>query len=141
MKALKIISHPYTLIISFLMIIISGEHLGGFYALYLLLALFYGGIHSLLGVSGIVLLIIARNLKGRAQNSFSNILNIGGGLFMVLSIIVFFYMDKDGYNYGTFHQTVPIISLVLFCLIALVFLVRNLVQSFNRKRIDTTVSF
>jgi hypothetical protein len=141
MKALKIITHPYTLIISFLLIIISGEHLGGFYALYLLLALYYGGIHSLLGLSGIVLLIIARNLKGKAQNSFSNILNIGGAVFMILSLIVFFYLDKDGYNYGTFHQVVPIISLVLFSLIVLLFLGKNLVQTFNRKRIDTKVSF
>jgi hypothetical protein len=141
MKALKIITHPYTLITSFLLIIISGEHLGGFYALYILLALFYGGMHSLLGVSGVILLIVARNLKGKAQNSFSGILNIGGAIFMILSIIIFFYMDKDGYNYGTFHQTVPIISLILFGLLVLLFLSKNVVQTFIRKHVDTKVSF
>ena len=60
----SILSPFQHLITSFLLIIISGEHLGGFYALYLLLALFYGGIHSLLGLSGIVLLIIAVRLIG-----------------------------------------------------------------------------
>jgi hypothetical protein len=38
MKAYQIITHPYTLIASFCLILISGQHWGGFYLLYLLLA-------------------------------------------------------------------------------------------------------
>src|SRR5215203_641622 len=99
MKALKIITHPYTLIISFCLIIISGEHLGGFYALYLLLALYYGGIHSLLGLAAIILLIVGRNIKSRSKEKWLlTLLNLGGAVFMIFSLLVFFYRDKEGYN-------------------------------------------
>ena len=63
MKAIQVITHPVTLIISFLFILISGEHWGGFYILYLLLALPHGGLHALLGFVGIVILVIAMNKK------------------------------------------------------------------------------
>ncbi len=61
MRILKIITHPYIVIISFFAILISGEGFGGFYLLYLLLALPYGGIHSLLALIGIVLLLVNYN--------------------------------------------------------------------------------
>ena len=142
MKALKFIAHPYTLIISFLLIIISGEHLGGFYVLYLLLALYHAGIHSLLALAGIILLIVSKNISVKSKmNSLPNLLNIGGAVLLALSVIWFFYTDKEGYNYGTFYQFVPRLTLVLFGLIDLLFIGRNLFQSFNRKRIDTKVSF
>lgn len=120
---------------------ISGEHLGGFYALYLLLALYYGGIHSILALFGIILLIVARNKDVKTKfHALPNILNIGGAVFLVLSIVYFFYADKEGYNYGTFYQFVPRLSLILFGLIALIFIGKNLFQTFNRKSIGT-VSF
>ena len=142
MKALKVITHPYTLIISFLLIIISGEHLGGFYALYLLLALYYAGIHSLLGLGGIILLIVTKRtgIKNK-ETSWPNVLNIVGAVLLVLSLVWFFYWDKEGYNYGTFYQFIPRLSLILFGLTALLFIGRNLFQSFNRKSINTKVSF
>ena len=41
MKKIKIITHPVTLILCFFLILISGEHLGGFYLLYILLGLLF----------------------------------------------------------------------------------------------------
>ena len=142
MKALKFITHPYTLIVSFCLILISGEHLGGFYALYLLLALYYAGIHSLLGLGGIVVLIATRKrgVKNK-ENFWPNVLNIFGALLLIFSLVWFFYSDKDGYNYGTFYQFLPRLSLILFGLIAFLFIGRNLFQVFSGKRIDTKVSF
>ena len=142
MKALKIITHPYTLIISFLLVIISGEHLGGFYALYLLLALYYGGVHSLLGLSGIILLAVARTKGAKNKTSFlPGLLNIGGAVLIVFSLVWFFYADKEGYNYGTFYQFIPRLSLILFGLIALLFIGRNLFQILKGKSINTKMSF
>ena len=57
MKTFNILTHPLLLITSFLFILISGEHLGGFYLMYILIALPHGGIHSLLALTGIVLLV------------------------------------------------------------------------------------
>jgi len=141
MKALNIATHPVLLIVSFLFILISGEHLGGFYALYLLLALPHGWLHSILAVAGILILALSFNLKKNGRVISNNILNIVGAILLVLSIVVFFYADKEGYNYGTFYQTVPIISLVLFGSLTLLFIIKNLVQSFSKKRIDTNVSY
>ena len=79
MKAIQIITHPVTLIVSFLFILISGEHWGGFYILYLLLALPHGGLHALFGVMGIVMLVIALN-KNIQINRYTNssLLNLVG---------------------------------------------------------------
>ena len=135
-------SNPYTLIVSFCLILISGEHLGGFYALYLLLALYYAGIHALLGLGGIIVLIATRKTRNKIKEpAWPNILNIVGAALLILSLIWFFYWDKDGYNYGTFYQFVPRLSLILFGLIALLFIGRNLYQVFNGKKINTGVAF
>jgi hypothetical protein len=141
MKALKILTHPILLMISFLFILISGEHLGGFYALYLLLALPYGGMHSLIALAGILVLVISYNVYGRKPCLVQNILNIIGALLLVLSLISFFVTDKEGYNYGTFYQIVPVISLSLFGLLALLFLIKNVVESLSKRRMDTKVSY
>ena len=141
MKALNIATHPGLLIVSFLFILISGEHLGGFYALYILLALPHGWLHAILAVAGIFILLLSSNTNKNRRAISNNILNIVGAILLVLSIVVFFYADKEGYNYGTFYQTVPIISLVLFGFLALLFIIKNFVQSFSKKRIDTKVSY
>ena len=141
MKALKILTHPILLIISFLFVLISGEHLGGFYALYLLLALPHGGIHSLIALIGILVLVIGYNVYSRKPGLVQNILNIIGALLLVLSLASFFFSDKEGYNYGTFYQIVPVISLSLFGLLTLLFLIKNLVQIFNKRRMNTKVSY
>jgi cytochrome bd-type quinol oxidase subunit 2 len=119
MKLIKIITHPALLISSFCLIIISGEHWGGFYLLYLLLALPHGGIHAMIAVAGIILLL----LNKRKHSSFrrykiQQILYITGAICLVLSLYLFFHNDPKGYNLGTFEQWVPLISLALFGLLA-----------------------
>lgn len=131
MKAIKIITNPYTLIISFLMIIISGQHLGGFYIVYLLLALPHLGIHSILAVIGITLLLIIYHNKKRLS-VIEPIINMIGVLMLIASIFIFFYKDDEHYNYGTFYQLVPQITLFLFAFIALCFIVRNFVSVFRK---------
>lgn len=50
MKMIKLFTHPVVIIIAFLLILINGEHLGGFYLLYILLGLPHGAVHSLLAI-------------------------------------------------------------------------------------------
>ena len=115
MKVMKIFAHPFLIIISFCLMIISGEHLGGFYLSYLLLALPHGGIHSLFAFVGIVLLLISYNkLRDKKAAKVKSIMNIAGLLLMILSLFFFFYNDKEHYNYGTFYQFVPQVSLIIF---------------------------
>jgi hypothetical protein len=127
MKAMKIITHPYTLIISFFAILISGQNLGGFYLLYLLLALPPAGLHSILAFLGVVLLLVNHYKYKRNNNFFlRNVINIGGLALLILSLFLFFYNDKQHYNYGTFYQAVPLVTLIIFATLALIFLGNNL---------------
>jgi hypothetical protein len=128
MKIINIIRHPYTVVITFLFIMISGQHLGGFYFLYLLLALPHFSVHSLLGTLGVILLLIIhlRSKKNKVTHlkSMGNIFCL---ILMLLSLFFFFYNDKEHYNYGTFYQLVPQISLILFSIVAFSFVVFNLI--------------
>ena len=134
MKAIQIITHPVTLIISFLFILISGEHLGGFYMLYLLLALPYGGLHAVLGFVGIITLIVTLNktLQIKAHKN-TLLLRLLGVLFLVASLLAFFMQKGGGYNYGTFSQLMPIITLIFFIFFASCLIVYNVIQFINSK--------
>lgn len=125
MKAVKIVSNPYTLTISFLFIIISGQHLGGFYIIYLLLALPHFGIYAILALIGILLLLITFHSKKLKSSITGPIVNIVGALMLSASIFLFFYTDNEHYNYGTFYQLVPLVTLILFSIISLTSIVIN----------------
>ena len=129
----NIITHPYIVIISFFIIMISGQHLGGFYLLYLLLALPHGGVHSLLALLGIVLLLISYNkYKRKKIYLIESIINMVAIILLILSLFSFFYNDKEHYNFGTFYQIVPQITLVIFSIVALTFLLDNVLVK-NKK--------
>jgi hypothetical protein len=134
MKVIKVISHPYILITVFLMILISGEHFGGVYLLYLLLGLRIGAIHSILGLMGIVLLLISNHrFQSEDKLSVRGTMDIIGCFLLLLSIYLFFSNDREHYNYGTFSQLIPLISLILFLTVSLLFIVTNFWKVLNRK--------
>ena len=124
MRVFKILSHPYTLISCFLFMLISGQHLGGFYVLYLLLALPHGGIHSLLAVAGIgILLLNYHLLRGKQNKIVSKSLDVLGLILLVGSLLYFFLNDTQHYNWGTFDQGLPMFTICLTSFIGLCFLV------------------
>ena len=130
MKLYKILSHPFVLIMSFFMILISGQHFGGFYLLYIMLALPNGGLHAISALLGTILLVVAyykfRRLK---RYRIENILNLIALSFLLISIIYFFKNDKTGYNEQTFSQPVPLFSLLIFGVIVIFFLIDNLADN------------
>lgn len=138
MKAIKVITNSYTLIISFFIIIISGQHLGGFYIIYLLIALPYFGIHSILALVGIILLLIIYHTKKNKYFRIRPLINLVSVLMLIASIYMFFYNDKEHYNYGTFYQLVPQITLIVFSIIALSFIIQNIMSVF--KSSTTTIT-
>jgi hypothetical protein len=133
MKLIKIITHPITLSISFLIIIISGQHLGGFYLLYILLGLPHGSIHSIFGAVGVATLLFSSyKYRGKFNYLIEPCFNIAGVILLSLSLFLFFYNDKDHYNYGTFYQTVPLASLILFALLSISFSITNIFKLFRQ---------
>lgn len=138
MKIFKFISHPYTLIICFLLIMISGESFGGFYALYILLGLFYGAIHSLLALAGIIVLLVSYH-RFKIKNARAQILNLAGVLLLFSSVGYFFWQDKQHYNWGSFEQTVPVVTMTITVFVATCFLINNFIKARPKTKTLMTV--
>ena len=135
MKIFKIIAHHYSLIICFLAILISGQHLGGFYIFYLLLALPYGGIHSILAILGIIVLLTSYRLFGCNEKNLGQVLNFVGVSLLFGSLYYFFWNDKQHYNWGTFEQVIPMLTIIITGFVALCFLLRNIFGIWMSKKI------
>ena len=129
MKFIQTITHPIFLAISFLFILINGKHVEGFFLFYILIALPHGGIHSILAILGIGILVFNyAKYKNNFNYQIEPILNIAGAVLLPSSLFSFFYNDVDRYNYGTFHETVPLTILIVFILIELTFLIKNFMK-------------
>lgn len=135
MKLFRSLSSPYTLIICFCLIMISGEQLGGFYALYILLGLFAGAIHSLLAVAGMIILLISYH-RFKNRKAILQVLNVIGVLLLFSSIYYFFWNDKQHYNWGSFEQTVPVASMLLTAIVGICFLAGTFVKLPSQKTLS-----
>lgn len=126
MKWINIITHPILVLVLFCGILISGEHFGGFYLMYILMALPHGGIHALIALLGIGLILLCYGMyKRKSQFAIDPLLNVLGVFSLYISLWLFFYNTWD-YNEATFHQTIPVIILTLFIMISLAFLIRSI---------------
>ena len=129
MKVSEIITHPLLIIFCFAFILISGENFGGFYGMYIFIGLQHGMVHSILAVTGILLLLISALLfGGRLKNPVEPITNLSGIVLLVMSIVLFFTRDREHFNYPTFYQTLPLIILCLFALLSIIFIIRNILK-------------
>lgn len=133
MKTIRIFTHPYTLIVSFCTILISGEHIGGFYFMYILLGLTDRALHSILAIVGTVLIIISHVKLQRPVKFISNLIALA---IMILSIFVFFYQDKENYNIETFYQVVPLVMMGFFFIVSIAFAINNAILLFNAYNIS-----
>jgi hypothetical protein len=127
MKILKkVIAHPLLLILSFCAIIISGEHLGGFYIMYIAMGLSVAAFHSIFGTIGILCLLISHYSKTR-----SFVLNLAGITCMIVSLFRFFLQPNGSYNYNTFNQFLPLASLIIFGILSVIFIIFNCIKLFK----------
>lgn len=126
MSFYKIITHPATLIISFLYIIISGEHVGGPYVWYLIMAAPYGIGRVWWAAAGILSLLISHTEAAGKRKVLRSCLRITGALELAISLFVFFRAeDKNCYNCGTFEQTIPLMTLILFGVLGMLVIFRS----------------
>ena len=63
MKIIKWIGHPVIVICTFLLLITEGENFGGFYVLYLILALPHGALYAILASIGIASIVLGFNIQ------------------------------------------------------------------------------
>ena len=132
MKLLKIIGHPVTVMVMFLFIIIIGEHLGGFYLLYILLGLPYGAPHSIIALAGLLTMLLGCKLDRRRQAFLKPPLYFIGVSAKTVALITFF-KESEGYNDNTFSQTVPVISICLFAFFSICCLVLSVCTAVKGK--------
>lgn len=132
MKLLRFIGHPITIIILFLLILISGKAIGSVYLFYILLALPEGHSHALLAVCGILLLLVrlGDSEKLMLTNSILNTLAI---IALFLSLYLFFTNDTQQYNYVSFRTGAFWITFGLFCLSAMFFLINTFLNQKKKK--------
>lgn len=128
MKIIKWISHPIIVCFAFLMILVSGDHFGGVYLLYVLMALPQGGLHSILAFCGIALLAI-NYARYRRQSLYllDPLLNIIGVFMLYASLWIFFFRSWEE-NDNTFGQTIPISTVILYVVCSLALLLYSLLQ-------------
>jgi len=122
MKLLNILAHPVLLIISFSLVLVIGEKFSGFYIVYILMALIELYLHAIWAVIGALLLAVGHQMLDKTRR----VINIAGSLFLVLSLFTFFYNDKDHYNWDTFYHVKSLVSLGIFGLLWLVFVLKNI---------------
>ncbi len=123
----RILFHPATVCVLFCFIIISGESTGYFYLILLMLGLSHGLLHSILGIAGIIFLLMTIN---RRETTLVSVLNLLGSICFILSLFRFFTQPGASYNYPTFHQSVPLVVMILFLIVLTVFTlyqVKNLI--------------
>ncbi len=133
----RVIIHPAVVCILFCFIIISGESTGYFYLTLLMLGLSHGLLHSVLGIGGLLLLAFL----GIKKNSvLIIILRLLGSASLLLSLVRFFTQPGGSYNYNTFHEVVPLVSLIVFCIVLLSFIFNQFHLFFrNRESISSLV--
>ena len=119
MKFLSWFGHPLAVIISYLLILISAENMGGFYLLYILLGLAYGAPHAFAALAGVVLVLIGYGFPRRLGRNTSLLSLLGIGL-MLIALFLFFYHSWN-VNRSGFSQALPLFTLVLFGLCAICF--------------------
>lgn len=129
MKAIKWIGHPVVLIILFLLLIIEGDNFGGFFLLYLILALPHGVPYALVAITGITSITVGFNVHNKRLEFYKIGLYIAGLLLMLISLIMFF---AKGNKDATFKEPVPLFSFVFFGVCSFCFLLRTIYLMWRR---------
>ena len=97
--------------------------------MYLVMALPGGAGFSIIAAIGIGLIMFNLLKFKRAKHyRIEAIVNIIGACLLLLSLIMFFYNDKNNYNQQTFYQVVPLLTIMLFIIITVCFVIDNVIN-------------
>lgn len=113
MKIINIIGHPVAVLITYLLLLISGESFGGFYVLYILLGLPHGSPDAIISTVGIAIMLVGYKIYRTKFSPIKPLFYLVGIVVMILGLVSFFQTSK-GYNNQTFHQMVPLVSFGIF---------------------------
>lgn len=132
MKAIKWIGHPVVVICLFLLLITEGENFGGFYLLYLILALPHGAPYAILAMLGIASIVIGFNITHKKMIQSKQILYIIGLFLMIASLVNFF---MTGNQRATFEQAIPLLTFIIYGISSFCFMI-YIIYSLSHHRIN-----
>lgn len=125
MKYLQILSHSVTQVISFCMVLVGSPYFGGPFGFFIYHSALEGYAYGVIGILAVVATLMAVFVK----NKLGSYIQFGGLLLMVLSLGIFFFSSQHFINANTFHEALPLLTLLLF-LVVVVFVARKtLLQS------------
>jgi hypothetical protein len=119
MKTLKWIGHPVLFVIIYLLLIIEGDHFGGFFILYLLLTLPHLVPYAVVSAFGIIGVVIGYNIEKEKQLKLKLMCYFIGFCLMILALILFF---AKGNKWETFNYILPTVIFIIFGICGLCFL-------------------
>ena len=118
MKIVNVIGHPVSVMSMYLLLMISGEKMGGFYALFVFMRLFHGMPDAIVSALGLGAMLLGYKIcRNHYQPIKTGLYLLGSGVMMIG--LVMFFETTDGYNSPTFHQGVPLFTFALFGLFVL----------------------
>lgn len=130
MKVVNWIGHPVIFLICYLLLIIEGDHFGGFFMLYLLLTLPHFVPYAVIAALGMAGVIIGFNVRKKKNLKSKPLLYLIGFCFMVAALVIFF---GKGNKWETFHYALPTTSFLLFGISSFCFLVNIVCLSINAR--------
>lgn len=119
MKFVQILSHPVIQIASFCIILISGPYFGAPYAFYLFHAVQQGHAFAVVGIIAILINLASAFI-------YRPILQLTGTILMVISLVIYFTPPNGKNSYDGFVQVVPLITMILFVIITVTVIQRNI---------------
>lgn len=133
MKWIKYIGHPVLILSLYLLLLIDSEHFGGFYLLYILMALPTGTPFAFIAIIGLICLFVGYKVYRKHLHPIKPSLYLVGYSLMLFSLWLFFGR-KD--RLETFQLTIPTLTFIVFGICSFCFIVYTislLLKSIERK--------
>lgn len=101
---------------SFILLLLTGEVFLGSYFFYYEAGLFNGISYSVIGITGVVLLITALMITTSRKTYLQAILSMSGSILLTVSLIDFYSRSRLHQDISVLQQVVPSICLSMFIL-------------------------
>ncbi len=114
---LRILTHPIIQLISFSWILVGSAHFGGPFLFFVVGGITDAQLYAIVGVSGIVLL-------GMLVFYSKPIFQLLATICCIASLLLFFMGSSNSKAHISFSETLPLITLIIFCLIQILVILK-----------------
>lgn len=123
MKLIQILTNPLVQVISFCIILVGSPEFGGPFGFFIFHAAQEGYAFAIIGAIAIVL-----TLAPFIMTRISSYLQISGSLLMVISFLLYIFSSTHFRNVSTFHEIIPLATLLIFVIVIILVLQKNIAQ-------------